>query len=63
MVIENVKKNLNKMVVYKDIEEVYKLIGCILRKGESGFYYQAELLDTKNSNSTIICKLEDITEG
>lgn len=62
MVIESVKRNLNKKIVYKSIADVYKLTGCILRKGENGFYYQAELLDTLNGNSLIICKLDDIEE-
>ena len=60
MIIEEVKKNLNKMVRYKEKEGVYKLTACILRKDKQECFYQAELLDMKHGNSTIICKLEDV---
>lgn len=60
MDIKEVKSNLNKMVAYKGIKGIYKLTACILRKGENGFFYQAELQDTKHSNSIIYCKLKDI---
>lgn len=62
MKLEDVKRNLNKMVRYKDSTGIYKLTACILRKNESGFVYQAELLDTKSTRSVLICKLEDIEE-
>lgn len=62
MKLEDVKRNLNKMVRYKDSAGIYKLTACILRKNESGFFYQAELLDTKSIHSVLICKLEDIEE-
>ena len=62
MEIENVKKNLNQIVNYKGNVETYRLTACILRKGQSGLYYQAELTDTKHGKSLVICKLEDITE-
>ena len=63
MDIKEVKKNLNKMVVYKDTSNIYKLTACILRKGKQGIFYEAEILDTKHGNSIIICKLDDITES
>lgn len=59
MKIEEVKKNLGKAVKYKDTD-IYKLTACILRKGEEGLFYQAELFDTKHGNSVIVCKLEDV---
>lgn len=62
MQIEQVKRNLNKMIVYKDKANIYKLTACILRRNKEGFYYQAEILDTVQGNSVIICKLEDIAE-
>lgn len=59
MSIEEIKRNLNKMVVYKGIPNVYRLTACIIRKNEKGFFYQVEILDVK-ANSIIFCKLEDI---
>lgn len=64
MDLQQVKRNLNKMVVYKDIKGVYKLTACIIRKNkENEFYYQVELADTKNGNSLVYAKLTDITGG
>lgn len=62
MDIKDVKKNLNSMVIYKGIVDVYRLTACILRKGEAGLYYQAELFDTKHRNSVIIADLKDVEE-
>ena len=60
MKLEEVKKNLNKLIVYKGEPNIYQLKACILRRGEKGYFYQAELLDTIHGHSIIICKLEDI---
>ena len=62
MDIKDVKKNLNSMVVYKGIADIYRLTACILRKGEAGLYYQAELLDTKHGKSVIITDLKDVED-
>lgn len=62
MKIEDVKRNLNKMVVYKGVSGVYRFSGCMLRKDKDNFYYQAELQDTKSGNSVIMGKLDDVTE-
>ena len=58
MTLEEVKRNMNKAVKYKGSAR-YELSACILRKNENGFFYQAELKDTR-ANSVIICKLEDV---
>lgn len=60
MNIKDVKNNLNRNVIYKGAKGVYKFTGCTLRKGEKGFYYQAELLDIKSGNSVLICELSNI---
>ena len=57
MRIEDVKKNLNKEVLYGKGNGSYKLTACVIRKNEDGFLYQAELLDERCGNSVIICKL------
>ena len=63
MKLEEVKRNLNKIVVLNGKNDIYKSTACIIRKDKDGeFYYQAELLDTKHGNSLSYCKLEDITE-
>ena len=62
MEIKQVKINLNKMVVYKGTKDRYKLTACILRKGEKGYFYQAELQDVKSGKSIIYCKLDDLEE-
>ena len=60
MRLEEVKKNLNKMVRYKGTDDVYRFTACILRKGKEGYYYSAELQDTISGNSVTICKLDNI---
>lgn len=63
MDIKQVKCNLNKTVLYLDINNIkpYILTGCIIRKNDNGFYYQAEIKDLK-SNSLLICDLSRIKE-
>ena len=50
MKLEEVKKNLNKLIVYKGEPNIYQLKACILRRGEKGYFYQAELLDTRHGH-------------
>ena len=64
MKIEEVKRNLNKMVRYKDsknnIDNDYMLTGCIIRRdSKKGFYYQVELQE-KDTRSIVIASLEDV---
>lgn len=60
-----IKANLNKKVRYKNassgLDADYILSGAIFRKGQRGYYYQAELQDIKSQRSIVICNLEDIT--
>lgn len=64
MKAEEIKANLNKRVRYVNeqagIDTDYILSGAIFRKGDNGFYYQAELQDMKNNRSIIICSLEKV---
>ena len=59
MELQEVKKNLNKMVEYKGVKGVYRLSACILRKDQNGLQYSAELIDTK-SNSVLYCRLSEV---
>lgn len=65
MTISEVKNNLGKPVRFSNkklfIESaMYILTGCILRKGDKEFYYQAELTDVRNNKSVIICRFDEI---
>ena len=57
MTPQDVKSALGKMVQYNGSE--YKMTAYILRHGEKGFLYQAELQDP-NGNSVIIAALDKI---
>ena len=61
MEIADVKKNLNKMVLFSlyDTEKEWLFVGCTLRKRGAEFYYQAELKEVE-ANAVIIARLEDV---
>lgn len=58
MDIKEVAQNMNKKVWYKSAysESEYILNACILRLGENGFYYNAELKEI-NRNAVVIVPL------
>lgn len=60
MIIEEAKRNLNQLVIYKPTGTQYELTGCMLRKNDNGYYYQAEIKHLAGVPSVIYCKLEDI---
>lgn len=66
MDISEVKKNLNKLVIYQPTKEStatdYYLTGCILRRNKETkkIFYQAEIKDT-NANSIMIVDLSQVT--
>lgn len=65
MTERDIKRNLNKRVRFTNrrlhIENAeYILSGAVIRLGDSGFYYQAELTDVKSENSLIYCALEEV---
>lgn len=67
MTIEQVKSNLNKVVLFSNPKlhmknQKYTLVGCTIRRGEQGIYYQAEIQDTAQPKSVMICRLEDLEE-
>lgn len=59
---EEIKDNLNKRVRLNspNITADYILTGAIFRRGEKGFYYQAELQDLKTNRSIMICRLDEV---
>lgn len=64
MKIEEVKRSLNKTVIRSTGTGSfpYLFTGCVLRKNDLGYYYQAEIQDPDNENSVLICRLEEINE-
>ena len=60
MRIDEVKKNLNRKVMFRGAQ--YTLTGCIIRKDKktNQFYYQAELQDTSTQLSLVYARLEEI---
>lgn len=59
---EEIKDNLNKRVRLNspNITADYILTGAIFRRGEKGFYYQAELQDLNTNRSIMICRLDEV---
>ncbi len=60
MDIARVKFNLGRTVSYRGTP--YKMTALIMRPGNSGFYYQAELADTKAKSSLVIADLKKVEE-
>lgn len=64
MDISQVKKCLNQIVLYSDMDmknAEYLFNGCILRKDKNNnFVYSAEIQDLRNKNSILICDLSRI---
>lgn len=61
MNISEVKRNLERVVLYNGAEYVLK--GCIIRRNTTGrFYYQVELMDIKAKGSLIVTALDKIDE-
>ncbi len=56
MKIEEVKRSLNKTVIRSTGAGSfpYLFTGCVLRKCDLGYYYQAELQDPNNKNSVLV---------
>lgn len=67
MDLKEVKRNLNKEVRLVDrksnIDSVYILTACILRKKDDEIFYTVELQDRKAKNSVLISGLDDIEEA
>lgn len=64
---EQIKSNLNRPVRFTNprlyIENAeYILTGATIRKGEDGYFYQAELTDPTIKNSVMIVGLDEIEE-
>lgn len=63
MRIDEVKKNLNRKVMFRGAE--YILTGCLIRKNKktNQFYYQAELQDIITHKSLVYARLEEVSNA
>lgn len=60
MDINRVKYNLGRQVTFCSVP--YTLTACIMRQGEQGFYFQAELKDNNAKSSLVIADLKKVEE-
>lgn len=61
MDIKRVKYNLGRQVSFDD--RVYTMTACIMRQGEQGFYFQAELKDSAAESAIVIADLKEVEES
>ena len=60
MDIKRVKFNLGRQVSFDD--RVYTMTACIMRQGDNGFHFQAELKDSTAESSLVIADLKKVEE-
>lgn len=60
MDIKRVKYNLGRQVSFNG--RPYILTACIMRQGENGFRFQAELKDNAAESSLVIADLKEVKE-
>lgn len=58
MTEREIKYHLNKPVMFRKSE--YILTGAIIRLGDKGYFYQAELTDIKQNKSVVIARLNEV---
>lgn len=68
MDLSELKKNLNRKVKYSNAKlflnhTEYLLTGCMIRKGDNGFYYTAELQSIQQPKSIMHVPLEEVDEA
>ena len=61
MDIQRVKFNLGRQVTFRSVP--YTLTACIMRQGEQGFYFQAELKDSAAESAIVIADLKEVEES
>lgn len=60
MDIQRVKFNLGRQVLFHG--KPYRLTACVMRPGNGGFYFQAELKDQNAESSLVIANLKEVEE-
>lgn len=60
MDVRQVKYNIGRQVSFDG--RIYTMTACIMRQGDNGFYFQAELKDNTAESSLVIADLKKVEE-
>ena len=60
MDIQRVKFNLGRQVLFHG--KPYRMTACVMRPGDAGFHFQAELKDQSAESSFVIADLKEVEE-
>ena len=58
MDVRQVKYNIGRQVSFDG--KIYTMTACIMRQGDNGFHFQAELKDNTAESSLIIADLKEV---
>ena len=61
MDVRQVKYNIGRQVSFDG--KIYTMTACIMRQGDNGFHFQAELKDNTAESSLIIADLKEVEES
>ena len=61
MDVRQVKYNIGRQVSFDG--RIYTMTACIMRQGDNGFHFQAELKDNTAESSLIIADLKEVEES
>lgn len=60
MDVRQVKYNIGRQVSFDG--KIYTMTACIMRQGDNGFHFQAELKDNTAESSLVIADLKKVEE-
>lgn len=58
MDVRQVKYNIGRQVSFDG--KIYTMTACIMRQGDNGFHFQAELKDNTAESSLVIADLKEV---
>ena len=61
MDVRQVKYNIGRQVSFDG--KIYTMTACIMRQGDNGFHFQAELKDNTAESSLVIADLKEVEES
>ena len=61
MDVRQVKYNIGRQVGFDG--KIYTMTACIMRQGDNGFHFQAELKDNTAESSLVIADLKEVEES